>query len=50
MANAREKSCLRVTARAAEVAAAIFAGCLAVARPVQRAERSGFYLAGSRRD
>ena len=42
MANARDKSGLRVTARAA-VAAAIFAGCLAVARSVS-AQGSQAYL------
>jgi hypothetical protein len=42
MANARDKSGLRVTARAA-VAAASFAGCLAVARPVS-AQSSQAYL------
>ena len=42
MANARDKSGLRVTPRAA-VAAAIFVGCLAVARPVS-AQSSQAYL------
>ena len=42
MANAGDKSGLRVTARAA-VAAAIFAGCLAVASPVS-AQSSQAYL------
>ena len=45
MADARDMSCLRVTARAA--AAAIIAGCLAVARPVSAQSNQAYLSLGA---
>ena len=45
MADARDMSCLRVTARAA--AAAIIAGCLAVARPVSAQSDQAYLSLGA---
>jgi hypothetical protein len=46
MADARDMSCLRVTARAA-AAAAIIAGCLAVARPVSAQSHQAYLSLGA---
>jgi hypothetical protein len=46
MADARDTSCLRVNARAT-IAAAIFAGCLAVARPVSAQSNQAYVSVGT---